>query len=193
MRRPGSQRFASKKGASARTPRSASKGAKGPGSASNATDAGSPSGRHGKFNAAGEFVNGIWQASAAQAERYRQLLELEARGYIDELRTEVPFDLRVNNVLICRYRADFTYRILNERGSPVGERVEDVKGMVTPEFNLKHKLFDALLSPPLSVLHVKGKAKHRDHPDRESSAAGWVDRHWRYRLPDWAETFDPKD
>lgn len=167
-----------------KTRASRSKGSKGRGFAKSATTDGS---RNGKYNAAGEWVNGVWMASGAQAERYRQLLELEKAGTITDLRTEVPFDLTVNNVLICRYRADFSYSLADERGEPTVDVVEDVKGMVTPEFRLKEKLFNALRPTRLSVLHVKGECRHpiesRNHPTRKKSSAGWMDRHWRGKIP----------
>jgi hypothetical protein len=162
-----------------------------PGSAAPATSAGSPSGRKGKFNAGGEHVNGIWQASEAQAERYRQLLELEVAGTIGNLRTEVPFQLTVNNTIICVYRCDFCYDVLNGFGEPTRAIVEDVKGMQTPEFKLKRKLFDATQAVPLSILEVKGKARHPLRPKLSDktgkpvgSTAGWMDLHWKGRLPD---------
>jgi hypothetical protein len=158
---------------------------KGRGFAKPATTAGS---RNGKFNAAGERVNGVWMASGAQAERYRQLLAMEEAGRILNLRTEVPFDLIVNNILICRYRADFTYDIADERGEPTVDKIEDVKGMVTPEFSLKLKLFNALMPTPLSVIHVKGKCKHpvaeRNGTEGKGTGAGWMHRHWADRIPD---------
>jgi hypothetical protein len=126
-------------------------------------------------------------ASAAQAERYRQLLVMQEAGTIINLRTEVPFDLTVNNQLICRYRADFCYDLPDERGEPSDSRTEDVKGMVTPEFALKLKLFNALHHPPLSVIHVKGKARHPDpahHGDGDGrTGAGWMHVHWRDKIP----------
>lgn len=126
-------------------------------------------------------------ASAAQAERYRQLLELEQAGVIGNLKTEVPIDCLVNNVLICRYRADFTYDILDERGEPLQPKIEDVKGMVTPEFRIKEKLVNAISVTPLSVIHVKGKRKHpvqeRNGLKGEGTGAGWMHFNWRGRLP----------
>lgn len=127
-------------------------------------------------------------ASGAQAERYRQLLSMQERGLILNLRTEVPFDLTVNNQPICRYRADFCYDLPDERGEPIEARTEDVKGMVTPEFAIKLKLFNALHEPKLSVIHVKGILRHPD-PERAGNGdgrtgAGWMHKHWLDRIPD---------
>jgi hypothetical protein len=158
------------------------------GSAPAATKGGSPSGRHGKFNAKGEHVNGVWMASEAQAERYRQLLRMEMDGTIGGLRTEVPFDLVVNNKKICTYRADFVYAVLDERGERRREVVEDVKGMITPEFRLKAKLFAALMPWPISLVEVKGKLVPVDGEGNRikgaaASSAAWMHREWAGRIP----------
>jgi len=180
-RRPGSRRPAA---AASRILATATTPAKAGGAAT-------ASGRKGKFNAGGEHVNGIWMASEAQAERYRQLLAMQDAGRIAELRTEVTFDLVVNNKLICRYRADFTYQVVDEYGRELRLVIEDVKGMETPEFKLKHKLFDAIMVTPLSIIEVKGKARHSTRPrlsDKTGkpvgSTAGWMDLHWKDRIPD---------
>ncbi len=168
-------------GASAarRIPRSHSKAAKGRGSASPAGNGGN---RNGKYNAAGERVNGIWMASAAQAERYRQLLRMEMDGLIDNLKTEVAYPLTVNNTLICTYRADFSYDVIDDRGNQLRAVIEDVKGMVTDVFAIKEKLFNALSPVRLTVIHVRGKAKHPETGN--SDGAGWMAAHWAGRLPD---------
>lgn len=137
------------------------------GSAASAGKGGNRSFKRGKFNAAGERVNGIWMASAAEAERYRQLMRMDMAGMIDNLRTQVSFDLVVNNQRITRYRADFCYDVIDERGQVVRSIIEDVKGMMTPEFKLKQKLFNALQPVPLTVIPSKGA---------KSIAAEWADR-----------------
>lgn len=123
-------------------------------------------------------------ASEAEAERYRQLLRMEMDGRIQNLRTQVTHPLMVNNQLICRYRSDFEYQIIDEHGRITGDRVEDVKGFETPDFKLKKKLFDALEPTPLTVIPAKGKAKHPDRMDQPSSRAGWMHKHWADKLPD---------
>lgn len=173
---PGNRKAA---GAARVTRRSRSKGAKGRGSV---TAAGSDGKRSSKYNAAGERVNGIWMASAAQAERYRQLLRMEMNGMIDNLKTEVAYPLTVNNRLICTYRADFSYDVIDDRGHPLRAVIEDVKGMVTDVFALKEKLFNALSPVPLSVIHVRGKARHPDTGNTDG--AGWMAQHWKERIPD---------
>ena len=99
--------------------------------------------RSGKYNARGRTVNGVWMASEAQAKRYEQLLVLEGLGLITRLRTEVPFILRSNGVHICTYRADFEYVVVAPRAADEYCVIEDVKGMVLPEYKLKKKLMSA--------------------------------------------------
>ena len=65
---------------------------------------------------------------------------LERSGAITALQRQVPFDLKVNGHLICRYIADFTYT-----QATTGEIVcEDAKGVMTPAFRLKAKLMEAV-------------------------------------------------
>jgi hypothetical protein len=150
-----------------------------------------PAARKGKFNANGEHIDGIWFASEAEAERYRQLKDMQEAGTIANLRTQVTYDLVVNNVRICGYRADFTYLVIDDVGRELRAVVEDVKGMVTPEFTLKHRLYDALMPVPLSVILVKGEARHSVRPKLSDktgkpvrSRAGWIDLHWKNRIPE---------
>ena len=168
-------------GAAKRTRRSRSMQAGG-GSATDAGKGGSRPSRKGKFNAAGERVDGIWMASAAEAERYRQLLRMEMAGKIDNLRTQVTYPLIVNNVMIVRYRADFSYDVIDDHGNVLRSVIEDVKGMVTPEFKIKHKLFNALEPVPLTLIELKGNAinSHTGQRDR----VGWLQREWADRIPD---------
>lgn len=165
------------------------------GSAANATSAGSRSGRKGKFNAGGEHVTSdthgvVWCASSAEAERFRQLLSMFAAGTIENLKTQPIYPLVVNNRPIAVYRADFCYDALDERGRYVRHIIEDVKGMITPEFRIKHKLFEALYATPLSVIEVKGKARHSTRPTLSDKTGnpigcvpGWMDLHWKGRIP----------
>lgn len=101
------------------------------------------------------------------------------------------YDLVVNNVKICGYKTDFTYDIVDEFGRQQRHVIEDVKGMETPEFKLKLRLFNAVQPVPLSIIAVKGKARHSSRPaisDKTGgpigSVAGWMDVHWKNRLPD---------
>lgn len=176
---PGSLTAASVAAARKATRAGRSKAVKGRGSAARATTAGS---KRGKYNASGERVNGIWMASAAQAERYRQLLRMEMAGLIENIVTEKAYPMLVNNQLICTYRADFSYDVIDDRGNLLRHVIEDVKGMVTDVFAIKEKLFRALMPVPLTVIHVRGKARHPETGN--SDGAGWMAKHWADRLPD---------
>jgi hypothetical protein len=96
--------------------------------------------RCGKYNAKKTVLDGVTYASKLEARRANELAMLERAGAIVGLQRQVPFDLNVNGHLICRYIADFCYTTA-ETGESV---VEDVKGMLTPEFRLKAKLMEAI-------------------------------------------------
>lgn len=80
--------------------------------------------------------------SRAEHRRWRHLLVLERAGEISELQLQVPYELIPaqrrpggGKERPTVYVADFVYR--TKAGTLV---VEDVKGVVTPEFRLKRKL-----------------------------------------------------
>lgn len=87
-------------------------------------------------------VNGITFDSAAEAQRYTDLLLLERAGHIENLRLQPKFELlpaftdgHGKRHRATHYIADFQYT--------EGDRdvVEDVKGVETKVFKLKRKLF----------------------------------------------------
>lgn len=95
--------------------------------------------RYSKYKAIRTAVDGIIFASKAEAARYCELKILQRQGLISDLRLQVPFNLPVNGVLICKYIADFVY--LDADGRMV---VEDKKGVKTPVYRLKSKLMLAV-------------------------------------------------
>jgi Protein of unknown function (DUF1064) len=110
-----------------------------------------------KYRAIRTVVDGISFASKKEARRYSELKLMEKAGEIARLKWQVPFDLKVNSVKICRYVADFTYDQIvgyNPGGptdSPLDSPfevvvrvVEDTKGFRTPLYRLKARLMDAL-------------------------------------------------
>jgi hypothetical protein len=109
----------------------------------------------GTYNARGERIDGHWFASAAEAERYQQLRRMEAAGRIERLEMQVRYPLAVNGKHIAAYLADFRYAVLDERGRTIKVVVEDVKGMVTDVYRLKHKLLGALY--PLHLTEIPAK------------------------------------
>jgi hypothetical protein len=95
-----------------------------------------------KYHATKTTVDGITFASKLEARRWNELLLLQRNGAIMDLKRQVPFDLVVNGHHVCRYIADFTYRLTSD---DLMEMVtEDVKGVMTPEFRLKAKLMEAI-------------------------------------------------
>lgn len=92
--------------------------------------------RVGKY--ANERTRGF--ASKKEARRYVELSLQEKAKHIEDLRCQVPYDIIINGIKVCRYVADFTYIIPETR-----ERiVEDAKGYRTPIYRLKAKLMRAV-------------------------------------------------
>jgi hypothetical protein len=100
--------------------------------------------RKGKYNAAGERIDGRWFASAAEARRYEQLKRMVDSGQIERLELQPMFPIVVNGAMICKYKADFRYQVLDPRGRVLDVVVEDVKGMLTDVYVMKKKLVEAL-------------------------------------------------
>lgn len=95
--------------------------------------------RRGKYGNVRTTVDGISFHSRKEAARYIELKLLQRAKKIKDLKLQPSFNLHVNDVLICRYIADFQYR---ENGKDV---IEDVKGVRTSSYIIKRKLMRALL------------------------------------------------
>ena len=101
-----------------------------------------------KYGSKKTIVDNIKFDSKWEAERYGQLKAMERAMFIRDLELQVPYDIVVNDVKICRYVADFRYKkesnhtITNDEYYV--EVVEDAKGFETPEFKLKKKLMKAV-------------------------------------------------
>lgn len=93
-------------------------------------------------------VDGIRFASKKEARRYVYLKALERDGEIRNLRVQPRYPLVVDAMVICTYVADFEYEF------EVLPRLvtEDVKGVKTPEFILKAKLFHALYGREVQIV-----------------------------------------
>ncbi len=102
-----------------------------------------------KYKAIRTEIDGITFASKAEASRYQELKMLQAVGYISGLILQPRFPIIVDGKKICTYVADFSYQDSNLR-----HVIEDVKGMKTPVYNLKAKLFHALY-PMLRITEVR--------------------------------------
>ena len=92
-----------------------------------------------KFNAKKTECLGILLDSKWEAERYGQLVMLQRANHIRDLKTQVRFDIVINEQKVCTYVADFTYYEINQDGSEEFI-VEDAKGLETAVFRLKKKL-----------------------------------------------------
>lgn len=92
-----------------------------------------------KYRAKRTEVDGIMFASKAESRRYITLRDMQKRGEIHNLELQPRFRLEVNGVKICDYIADFRYR--DESGDEV---IEDVKGVITPQYRMKRNLMLAV-------------------------------------------------
>ncbi len=85
-------------------------------------------------------IDGVRFASKKEAKRYGQLLLLQRAGEIAGLKLQPRYPLMVNGEKVCVYVGDFEYT----DGRSLEFVTEDAKGVKTPEFKLKAKLFRAL-------------------------------------------------
>lgn len=90
------------------------------------------------------IVDGIKFDSKREAQRYGALQLMLKAGLISNLRLQVPYQITVNGMKVCKYVADFVYE---DKGVEI---VEDVKGMKTPIYNLKKKLMKAVFGVVIS-------------------------------------------
>lgn len=77
--------------------------------------------------------------SKLEASRYCDLKRLAEGGIIRDLKCQVPFEIVVNGLPICKYVADFVYLDIDGR-----RVVEDAKGIRTREYQFKRKLMRAV-------------------------------------------------
>jgi len=114
-----------------------------------------------KYKAVKTTIDGITFDSKKEAKRYTELKLLEKAGMITHLELQPVYQITVNGVDICKYKADFQYFTVraegNEQcynskgewqtptktGQKEGQIVEDAKGFKTPIYRLKKKLVEA--------------------------------------------------
>lgn len=120
-------------------------------------------GRRAKFGNKKTVIDGITFDSKAEATRYSVLKVLQAAGVVADLRLQVPYDLIVNGMKVCRYIADFVYTM---DGRTV---VEDVKGMRTPEYKLKRKLMLAVFG--IEIQEIGGRENSKRKKTKPSAGA----------------------
>ena len=68
---------------------------------------------------------------------------MERGGLVRDLERQVKYDIVVNGEKICRYIADFRYKIVEDDGT-TKDVVEDAKGFETADFKIKKKLMKAV-------------------------------------------------
>ena len=114
-----------------------------------------------KYKAVKTTIDGIEFDSKREAKRYTELKILEKAGHITHLELQPEYQITINGVNICKYRADFRYFTVraNDRtllrnskgelqtatmtGDKEGQVVEDSKGFKTPIYRLKKRLVEA--------------------------------------------------
>jgi len=92
-----------------------------------------------KYKSVRTEVDGIVFDSKREAARYSELCTLVRAGIISDLKLQQTYPLAINGMLVCTYRADFTYR--DQQGRLI---VEDVKGVRTRDYIIKAKLMEAI-------------------------------------------------
>jgi hypothetical protein len=117
-----------------------------------------------KYRARRTTVDGITFDSAGEARRYQELKLMERAGVIGNLKRQVIFNLNVNGIHICEYRADFVY----EDHEWMAVTVEDFKGFRTAEYRLKRKLMAACHG--IEIRETGAAAKPRRKPARRPLA-----------------------
>lgn len=108
-------------------------------------------GRTRKYRNVPTVVDGIRFDSRAESRRWLELKLMEKCGMIRELERQVSYDLPVNGEIVCRYRADFVYRL------PSGEiTVEDIKSpaSITAAYRIKAKLMKAIWGITISEVRA---------------------------------------
>lgn len=95
-------------------------------------------------------IDGRRFASKAEGKRYLELKLMERAKVFTLLRLQPRYELYAGakSEKICTYVGDFEY-FIPETGTFV---TEDVKGMLTPEFKLKAKLFKANLGYDITII-----------------------------------------
>ena len=101
-------------------------------------------------------ARGIKFDSKLERDRYLFLSAMEEQGIISGLQLQPEFELEVNGMLMCKYRADAGYLLSS---FPV---VEDVKGVLTEVFRIKRKLMKALTGVDIHIVtkHNVGVLPH---------------------------------
>lgn len=98
------------------------------------------SGKKNKYSAKKQTYNGTKYDSTLEAKVAEDLDWQLKAGELVEIKKQVKIPLMVNKILICNYYCDF--RVIDKNG---GIRYIEAKGMELPLWQVKKKLFLALL------------------------------------------------
>lgn len=85
--------------------------------------------------------------SILEYRRYIVLEDAQTKGLITNLERQVRYSLDVNGSHICDIILDFRYHRTN-----YGTITEDAKGIVTPDWRIKAKLFSALYHKDVRIV-----------------------------------------
>lgn len=99
--------------------------------------------------------------SILERDRFIFLEHKETQELISDLKRQVRYKLFAYDTHICDYIADFTYCMGNDFF------VEDAKGIQTPEFKLKKKLFEAQTKTKINLIGKKTLAMPPGEPADE--------------------------
>lgn len=96
-----------------------------------------------KYRNVPTMIDGLAFDSKKEAARYQELKLLQHAGEIGAILLQPAFPIKVNDVFICSYYADFSYLVLAS-GAMV---YEDVKSEITRKdkaYRIKKKLVEAI-------------------------------------------------
>jgi len=110
-----------------------------------------------KYRAKPCVIDGIRFASQAEGARYQELKLLLRAGKIHSVIVQAIFPIKINDIEVGKYIADFTYF---EAGSD-RRIVEDVKGVITPLFRFKQKCVEAQYGIQINIVKMKGASHGR--------------------------------
>ncbi len=97
-----------------------------------------------KYNAQRTAVDDILFDSKAEAQVFKRLRTCEAAHRIFDLQRQVRFTMEVNGKKICTFIVDFTWCEPPDERGHIQHVAADVKGVRTPVYKLKAKLFAAI-------------------------------------------------
>lgn len=129
---------------------------------------GAPQKKAPKFKNIKTTVDGQQFDSKGEAGWFQGLKARVRAGEIRTLERQVKYPLYAGNVLICDYVADATFE--EKQDGEWVEVVADFKGIRTPVFNLKAKLFHATYGQQIRCVDSKGKTKLVPHIPKPKAA-----------------------